>query len=196
MPAELERADYAVSSNVGRTIDATRQAVLDIRCRLDWLEHQGSETLAIVGTSLGSCYAFLASAHDPRLRVNAFNHCSTYFADVVWTGLSTIHVKQGLEGVVDLDTLRRVWLAISPIAYFDKFAALGKKSLFLYATYDTTFLPELSRDTISMCREYNLDFRKSCCPAATTRSASRPSSSWTATTWSISSSAICSFSIL
>ncbi len=26
MPAELKRADYAVSSNVGRTIDATRQA--------------------------------------------------------------------------------------------------------------------------------------------------------------------------
>jgi hypothetical protein len=160
MPAELERADYAVSSNVGRTIDATRQAVLDIRSATDWLQQQGAEKIAIVGTSLGSCYAFLASAHDERLRVNAFNHCSTYFADVVWTGLSTIHVKQGLEGVVDLETLRSIWMAISPTAYFDKYAALGKKSMFLYARYDTTFLPELSRDTISMCREYNLDFRE------------------------------------
>ena len=27
MPPELTRADYAVSANIGRTIDATRQAV-------------------------------------------------------------------------------------------------------------------------------------------------------------------------
>ena len=31
MPAELKRADYAVSSNIARTIDATRQAVIDVR---------------------------------------------------------------------------------------------------------------------------------------------------------------------
>lgn len=160
MPAELQRADYAVSSNVGRTIDATRQAVLDIRAAADWLEQQGAEKIAIVGTSLGSCYAFLASAHDERFRVNAFNHCSTYFADVVWTGLSTIHVKQGLESVMGLEELRQLWMAISPTAYFDKFAAKKKKSMFLYAQYDTTFLPALSRDTIKMCREYGLDFRE------------------------------------
>ncbi len=31
MPAELTRADYAVSANVARTLDATRQAVIDVR---------------------------------------------------------------------------------------------------------------------------------------------------------------------
>ncbi|MGQ9918437.1 MAG: alpha/beta hydrolase family protein [Bryobacteraceae bacterium] len=160
MPAELERADYAVSSNIGRTIDATRQAVIDIRSAADWLAGQGVERIAVVGTSLGSCYAFLASAHDERLVVNAFNHCSTYFADVVWTGLSTRHVKQGLEGHVDLETLRELWLCISPTAYFDRFSALPKKSLFLYAKYDTTFPPELSRQTIGLCRKYGLDFRE------------------------------------
>src|SRR5207245_2603225 len=95
MPPELERADYAVSSNVARTIDATRQAVIDVRCCLDWLQTQGYERLGIVGTSLGSCYAFLTSAHDERLVVNVFNHCSSYVADVVWTGLSTQHIRRG-----------------------------------------------------------------------------------------------------
>jgi hypothetical protein len=158
MPAELQRADYAVSSNIGRTVDATRQAVIDIRCAADWLEQQGAERIGIVGTSLGSCYAFLASAHDERFVVNMFNHCSTYFADVVWTGLSTIHVRQGLEGHVDLDQLRRLWLCISPTVYFDKFAAKKKRSKFLYARYDTTFLPSLSQDTLRLCREHGLDF--------------------------------------
>ncbi|MGD0620539.1 MAG: abhydrolase domain-containing 18, partial [Bryobacteraceae bacterium] len=66
MPAELQRADYAVSANIGRTIDATRQAVIDVRCCFDWLQSQGYERLGIVGTSLGSCFAFIVSAHDPR----------------------------------------------------------------------------------------------------------------------------------
>ena len=42
-PAELERSDYAVSSNLGRTIAACRQAVVDIRSCLDWLQQQGFE---------------------------------------------------------------------------------------------------------------------------------------------------------
>ena len=77
MPSEIRRADYAVSANIARTIDAARQAVIDARSCLDWLESQGYEQLGIVGTSLGSCYAFIASAHDPRLRVCAFNNAST-----------------------------------------------------------------------------------------------------------------------
>jgi hypothetical protein len=36
MPPELGRADYAVSANVARTIDATRQAVIDVRACYDW----------------------------------------------------------------------------------------------------------------------------------------------------------------
>ena len=40
-PTELERSDYAVSANIGRTLSACRQAVVDIRCCIDWLEDQG-----------------------------------------------------------------------------------------------------------------------------------------------------------
>ena len=159
MPAELERADYAVSSNVCRTIDATRQAVIDVRCTLDWLESEGYERLGIVGTSLGSCYAYLASAHDDRIAVNVFNHCSSHFADVVWTGLSTQHIRQSLEEQISLEQLRRAWMAISPANYFEKFAARRHKSLFIYARYDTTFLPEFSRQVVAKVREQRLDHR-------------------------------------
>ena len=140
MPPELTRADYAVSANIGRTIDATRQAVIDVRSCYDWLEQRGYTDLGIVGTSLGSCYAFLASAHDPRIRVNVFNHCSTYFADVVWTGLSTRHIRQGHRRPDRPATgCATAWDCISPVHYMDRFAALDKRSFFLYATYDTTF---------------------------------------------------------
>jgi hypothetical protein len=148
-PAGVERADYAVSSSIGRTLDAARQAVADTRSCLDWLESQGYRKLGIVGTSLGSSYAYLASAHDERLKVNVFNHCSTTFAEVVWTGQATRHVRAGLEADLTLERLRRAWMGISPIAYAEKLARWPKKSLFIYALYDLTFLPEFSRQIIA-----------------------------------------------
>jgi dienelactone hydrolase len=159
MPPELTRADYAVSANICRTLDATRQAVIDVRSCYDWLEQRGYTDLGIVGTSLGSCYAFLASAHDPRIRVNVFNHCSTYFADVVWTGLSTRHIKKGIEDQIDADRLRAAWDCVSPVHYMDRFASLKKRSLFLYATYDTTFLPEFSRQVVENMRKRGVDHK-------------------------------------
>ncbi len=146
MPAGLTRADYAVSSNIARTIDATRQAVVDTRSCFDWLEQQGFHRLGVIGTSLGSCYAFLASAHDARIRVNVFNHCSTYFADPVWEGLSTRHIRDSLEGEIDLETLRKLWLCISPPSYWDLFSSKKQRSKFIYTHYDTTFPVHLSRE--------------------------------------------------
>src|SRR5713101_1838216 len=159
-PAELTRADYAVSSNVARTIDATRQAVIDMRCCLDWLAQEGYTQFGVMGTSLGSCYAFLASAHDERLRVNVFNHASTYFADVVWTGQSTRHIRESFETTIDLESLRRAWACISPTSYVDQFATAGpKKSLVIYAKYDLTFLPEFSRKVVEEFARRNFDFK-------------------------------------
>jgi len=159
MPAEIRRADYAVSANIGRTLDACRQGVIDVRCCLDWLEQQGYNRLGIVGTSLGSCYAFLAAAHDPRICVAAFNHASTYFADVVWHGQSTRHIREGLEPQIDLERLRGLWSAISPMSYFDQFSRWPKKSLIIYAKYDLTFLPEFSRQVAEQFARHNLDHK-------------------------------------
>jgi dienelactone hydrolase len=164
MPPETKRADYAVSSNVGRTIDATRQAVIDIRSCLDWLQQQGYEKLGIVGTSLGSAYAFLTSAHDDRLAVNIFNHCSTQFADVVWTGLSTQHIRQSMEPVISLERARAVWASITPASYIHRFAQKQKKSLLIYGKYDTTFLPEFSKEVVVGFEALGLDHRVAALP--------------------------------
>lgn len=158
-PAELERSDYAVSSNIGRTIAACRQAVVDIRCCLDWLEQQGYEQFGILGTSLGSCYAFIASAHDARLRVNAFNHASTSFGDVVWTGQSTRHIRQAFEDAgMTQERLREAWSAISPVSYMRSFAEHPKKVLVVHARYDLTFLEQYSLEVLRSFRALGVDF--------------------------------------
>lgn len=158
-PDELERADYAVSANIGRTLAACRQAVIDIRCCLDWLSAQGYEQFGVLGTSLGSCYAFLASAFDPRLAVNAFNHASMSFGDVVWTGQSTRHVRAGLvEAGLTQERLDALWRAISPVSYMKQFAENPKKVLVVHATYDLTFLREYSLQVIENFAANKVDF--------------------------------------
>jgi pimeloyl-ACP methyl ester carboxylesterase len=158
-PAGVYRADYAVSANIGRSLDASRQGVIDVRCCLDWLEQQGYTRLGVVGTSLGSCYAFLAAAHDARIRVAAFNHASTYVADVVWHGQSTRHIRQGLETQIDLERLRGLWSAVSPMSYFAQYARWPRKSLIIYAKYDLTFLPEFSQQVVAEFARHGLDHK-------------------------------------
>src|ERR1700687_6001249 len=144
MPSELHRADYSVSANIGRTVHAARQGIIDIRCCVDWLEQQGYTEFGVLGTSLGSCYAFIASAHDPRIRVNIFNHASTHFGDVVWTGFSTLRVRACIEPVLNAGELRQAYSCISPVSYFDKFERSPKHVLMIHTAYDRTFLPEFS----------------------------------------------------
>jgi dienelactone hydrolase len=146
MPAELARADFIVSSNVVRTVQVCRQAVLDVRRALWWLRDQGYERLGLLGTSLGSCLAMLTAAHEPLVRAQALNHVSPYFADVVWRGLSTAHVRAGLEGNINLDLLREVWRPISPWSYLER--ARGLRTLLVYAKYDLTFPVDLSRKLV------------------------------------------------
>ena len=155
MPPELHRADYIVSANVGRTVQVCRQAVLDARRAVDWLEQRGYERIGILGTSLGSCLAMLAAAHDPRLSAAALNHVSPYFADVVWEGLSTAHVRAGLEGAIDLALLRDLWLPISPAPYVDRMRRT--RTLLVYARYDLSFPVRLSRRLVADFRERGMD---------------------------------------
>jgi dienelactone hydrolase len=158
-PAELERSDYAVSANVGRTISSCRQAVIDIRSCLDWLQTQGYTQFGVLGTSLGSCYAFIAAAHEPRLRVCAFNHAATWFGDVVWTGQSTRHIRAAFEQANLTQTMvRKMFLSVSPMAYMERFAASPKHVLVVHATYDLSFLPEFSRDVLVNFDRAGIDY--------------------------------------
>jgi hypothetical protein len=151
MPPELHRADYIVSANIARTLQVCRQAVLDARRAIAWLADQGYERIGILGTSLGSCLALLTAAHEPLIRAEALNHISPHFADVVWRGLSTRHVREGLDGHVELDLLRALWKPISPRWYLERLRR--RRTLLVYASYDLTFPVDLSEDLVQAFRD-------------------------------------------
>jgi dienelactone hydrolase len=156
-PPEIERADHLVSTNIGRTIQSMRQAVLDTRAAVRWLHMQGYEQIGILGTSVGSCISFLAFAHEPLLKAGAFNHVSGYVADVVWHGLSTTHVRAGFADHVALEELRNYWRPISPLPYMARVATMGHRPMrFIIARYDLTFPLDLSHDAIAEARRHKL----------------------------------------
>jgi dienelactone hydrolase len=156
-PPELERADHLVSTNIGRTIQSMRQAVLDTRAAVRWLKQQGYERIGILGTSVGSCIAFLAFAHEPDIDAGTFNHVSGYVADVAWRGLSTKHLRAGFADHLTLAELREYWAPISPVPFIARVAQLGQRPLrFIAARYDLTFPLDLTHDTIAEARRHQL----------------------------------------
>jgi hypothetical protein len=165
MPPELHRADYLVAPNVGRTLQSLRQSVVDTRAAITWLKQQGYERVGVVGTSIGSCVGFFAFAHDMRIDAAVFNHVSGYPADVVWEGLSTYHVKQGIGDNVTLEELREYWLPISPMAYMERLASLPPRpQRYIYTLYDLSFPVDLSRDVMRALRRYKIKHSKVAVP--------------------------------
>jgi pimeloyl-ACP methyl ester carboxylesterase len=157
-PPELERAEHLVSSNIGRTIQSMRQAVLDARAAVRWLKQQGFERIGVLGTSIGSCTAFLTFAHEPDINVGVFNHVSGYFADVVWQGISTRHVRQAIEPILTLEELREFWRPISPVPFIPRLLNMERRPMrFIAAKYDLTFPVDLSRAVIDEVRRLGID---------------------------------------
>ena len=144
-PPETARSEYLVSPNVGRTLTASRQAVVDARRAADWLFERGYKKVGLVGTSIGSCIAFLTFAHDTRFATGVFIHVSTYYADVVWEGLSTSHVRKALEGAISLDRLRKLWEPISPFPFIKRLRSSPRPTLSLSGRYDLTFPARLTQ---------------------------------------------------
>lgn len=174
-PAGLERADYLVSPNVGRTLQSMRQAVLDTRACLAWLRERGYERVGVAGTSIGSCTAFLAFVHDEGFDAGVFNHVSGYVADVVWRGISTRHVREGIEGVLTLEELREAWLAISPASFAGRLTGQRPRPMrFIAARHDLTFPEDLSRDVIERVRATGVPLEVSWLPCGHYTSGQRP----------------------
>ena len=151
-PNGMLRADPMVSPVLGQTLQEIRRAVLEVRQLVAWLSERGYHRIGLLGSSLGSCIAYLACAHERRIRAMTLNHAAAHFADVVWEGLVTEHVRRSLDSHVDLPTLRQIWAPISPIHFAARLARPDLRTMVISGAYDSTFLPSHSRPLIEALR--------------------------------------------
>jgi hypothetical protein len=90
--------------------------------------------------------------------VGVFNHVSGYFADVVWKGISTRHVREGIESHLTLEELREFWRPISPAPFIPRLLDMPPRPMrFIAAKYDLTFPAELSHEVIGEVRRLGID---------------------------------------
>jgi hypothetical protein len=147
------RPDHIVGPNVGLTLQANRQAVCDARACLRWLATRGYGPLGILGSSLGSCISCITASHEPLIRAAALLHVSSYFGDVVASGLTTIHVWESMRPKVSEEEIRNYWAPISPMPYISKLRGTGQKLLAVSGRYDPTFPDEFSGEFFAAARK-------------------------------------------
>jgi hypothetical protein len=166
------RADYLVAPNVGLTMQAGRQAVLDVRRTCRWLQQQGYDRVGILGTSIGSAIGFITMCHEPTVQAGAFIHASTYFGDVVSNGLTTKNVWEPMAAAgITHDDLRHFWTPISPFPYIAKMGAApgptkngAKGILLITGRYDPTFWPEFTDALLAKMRVERVPFERMSLP--------------------------------
>jgi dienelactone hydrolase len=151
-PEGTKSGEFFTSANIKLTIDAFRQAVLEIHWATDWLQTLHSQ-IGIVGISLGGIVATLACAHDDRLKTACICHSGADLAAVTFRGIATRKIKEAFEKVkITEDELRTYWKAIDPVNYIHK---MKETQLLQLNTIQDTVFP------LSCQKKLSLAFKKS-----------------------------------
>ncbi|WP_427928514.1 alpha/beta fold hydrolase [Agrobacterium cavarae] len=151
MPYHFERsrpgslyADYMISANLGRTVQALRQAVWDGRKLIRWLKCQGYQDVSVLGMSLGSWVAGLVAAHEPTVGRASLFLTAGSLAEMVWTGRATRSIRKSLEPRLTLAQLQRAWAPLNLENHADRLARPGLELHVILASRDMVVLPDLS----------------------------------------------------
>ena len=153
-----------VSGNIGLTIQAVRQATLDLRAIVYWLKKNGYPRIGLFGSSIGSCIAFLTGVHEPDVKSIFCLHMSSFFGDVVWRGISTKHIRRCLEPHTTLSDLHNFWSAVSPFYYVKKLRGSEQKHSFVVGKYDVTFPYDLTEKVFEEYDRHNIPYSKKVLP--------------------------------
>jgi hypothetical protein len=164
LPYHDERATPGVGfarelacENLGLTVASNRHAVRDARVAIAWLERQGYRAIGVVGVSIGASIASIVAAIDERVRAAALILMADDFADAVWTGSATRHVRASLEQRFTQAQVRAAWSIISPSAHAARLARRLDRLLIVSGELDTVFLPELTQRYVERLRGHGLD---------------------------------------
>ena len=78
------------------------------------------------------------------------------FADAVWTGSATRHVKLSLERRFTQDEVRSAWSIISPAHHAARLSARRTPLLIVSGELDTVFVPALTKAYVERLRGLGL----------------------------------------
>ena len=115
LPYHFERRadDYSeerfFNANVGQTLHAFRQAVLDGRKVVRWLRSEGYETVSVLGACFGGTVAGLIAAEEVEVDNAILIVAPSRLSELVWTSETMELLRGRMEPFISRGELRQVW---------------------------------------------------------------------------------------
>ena len=160
MPYHFERsrpnsthADYMLSPNLGRTMQSMRQAVVDGRSVVAWLQSNGIRQISVMGTSLGSWVAGLVAARDQAVSKAALVLTGGSLADMVWTGRATRSIRATLETQTTSSCISSAWRPLDLNEHLEELVRPGLEVQVILAARDTVVRPNISEAFVEKLEE-------------------------------------------
>jgi pimeloyl-ACP methyl ester carboxylesterase len=153
-------SDDFLSANLGRSIASVRQAVSDVRRAMDWLQTKRHDKFILIGASLGTCVASMSALVDVRVSAAALLLTAGDFAEVVWTGDATRHIRLALQESLSLAELQSAWRIMSPGAFTRLMSKREARLLLISAGRDTVVFPEYTRKYVAMLKQDDVLFEE------------------------------------
>ncbi len=142
-----------LSADIGRTVQAMRQAVLDGRKVVAWLHELGFAKISVVGMCIGGTVAGLVAAHDRKVDKAVLMVTPMSPADLVWTAETMKPLRQRIEANMTLKDLRAAWSIISLEMHTFGLTRPRLETMFILGEEDSISRPKESEWVINFLQE-------------------------------------------
>ncbi len=137
-PSGYLSGELMIVSDVEHMRRTMRQAALDVRRLIDWLQSQArvdAEKIGIVGISLGAIVGALALGVEPRLQAGVLVLGGANLAHVLWRSPLTMNIRAELKRAgVDYERLQQEMLPVEPLTFLK--GQYGHRVLMVNGRYD------------------------------------------------------------
>lgn len=111
----LYSGELMISANVNRTVDSTRQAIVDLRALINWLKANKKGPIFLVGVSLGGWITNLAATLEEEIDGIVSIFYANKLSHSIWNTIPGKFIKRDLEqNGVTYEDLVRYWEIIDP----------------------------------------------------------------------------------
>lgn len=107
--------EYMVSANMERTVQASRQAVMDLRALIQWIKVNKSGPVILIGISLGGFITNLTALVESKIDALASIFYANRMAHSIWKTQPGKYIKEDLQKHgVSYEDLLNCWEIIEP----------------------------------------------------------------------------------
>ncbi|KMY52548.1 hypothetical protein AC623_20650 [Bacillus sp. FJAT-27231] len=111
----LYSGEYMISADIERTIQSTKQAVVDLRALIQWIKTGNGNPIILIGVSLGGFITNLTATLEPEIDILASIFYANRLSYSIWNTNPGKFIKADLEKHgVSYEDLKRYWQITEP----------------------------------------------------------------------------------